>query len=108
MGVSFLLDDSSSAISRFRLPLSGASGPTELSVDPVARFLLSAAALCGLCGREIVENRAEHYRRHLENAQAYLQLVEGRGGDPSWSATSREWIERCSTMPAELEAGTVK
>jgi hypothetical protein len=55
----------------------------------------SAAAICDPCGREIAADRAEHYRGHLENAQAYLELVEKRGGDSSWSATAREWIERC-------------
>jgi hypothetical protein len=25
----------------------------------------------------------------------------------SWSATAREWIERCETMLADLESGTV-
>jgi hypothetical protein len=67
----------------------------------------SAAASCDLCGREIAANRAEHYRRHLENARAYLELVERGGGDPSWSTTAREWIERCETMVGDLESGTV-
>jgi hypothetical protein len=68
----------------------------------------SATALCELCGREIVADRAEHYRVHLEHALGYLELADKRkrGGDPSWSATAREWIERCETMLAELE-GTV-
>jgi hypothetical protein len=52
-------------------------------------------------------DRAEHYRGHLEHALGYLELVEKRGGDPSWSATDREWIERCETILAELESGTV-
>jgi hypothetical protein len=67
----------------------------------------SAAATCELCGREIVSNRAEHYRGHLEHALWYLELAEGRGGDPSWPATAREWIERCETMLDELESGPV-
>ena len=67
----------------------------------------SAAALCDLCGREIVTDRAEHYRGHLENARAHLQLVEKGGGDSSWSATAREWIDRCETMLGDLESGTV-
>jgi hypothetical protein len=67
----------------------------------------SAAATCDLCGREIVADRAKHYRGHLEHAQGYLELVETRGGDQSWSATAREWIERCETMLAETESGTV-
>ena len=67
----------------------------------------ASAATCELCGREIVAERAEHYRGHLENAQAYLDLLKRRGGDPSWSATAREWIERCEKMLAELETGTV-
>jgi hypothetical protein len=67
------------------------------------------AAICELCGRENVANRADHYQAHLEHARVYLQLVEKRkrGGDPSWSATAREWIERCETMLDELESGPV-
>jgi hypothetical protein len=34
------------------------------------RMQSAASATCELCGREIVADRAEHYRRHLENAQA--------------------------------------
>ena len=45
----------------------------------------SASALCDLCGREVVSNREEHYRGHLENAKAYIDLVERRGDDPSAS-----------------------
>jgi hypothetical protein len=60
-----------------------------------------------LCGREIVSDRADHYRSHLENAQAYLDLLEKRGGDPSWSATAREWIQHCKRVLAEPESGTV-
>ena len=55
----------------------------------------AAATACDLCGREIVADRAEHYGGHLENARAYLDLLKRRGGDPSWSATAREWIDRC-------------
>jgi hypothetical protein len=69
--------------------------------------LSSAAVICELCGREIVANPAEHYRGHLDHARAYLQLVESRGGNPSWSATAREWIKRCETMLAGIESGTV-
>jgi hypothetical protein len=54
------------------------------------RMQSSASATCDLCGREIVADRAEHYRGHLENALAYLRHVERRGGDQSWSATARE------------------
>jgi hypothetical protein len=50
---------------------------------------------------------AEHYPGHLENARAYIDLIERRGGDPSWSARANEWIERCETILAELETGTV-
>jgi hypothetical protein len=67
----------------------------------------SAASACQLCGRGIVADRAEHYRGHLENARAYLELVEKQGGDPSWSATAREWIARGETVLADLESGSV-
>jgi hypothetical protein len=67
----------------------------------------SAATSCDLCGREIVADRVEHYRGHLENARAYIELVEKRGGDPSAPETAREWIERCETILADLESGTV-
>jgi hypothetical protein len=66
-----------------------------------------ASVICALCGREVVPNTGEHYRGHLENARAYLELVESRGGDPSWSATAREWIERCEKVLADLESGLV-
>jgi hypothetical protein len=66
-----------------------------------------SGAICGFCGGEIVADRAEHYRGHLENARAYLELVEKSSGDPSWSATAREWIECSETVLAEPESGTV-
>jgi hypothetical protein len=46
-------------------------------------------------------------RGHLENARASLELDEKRGGDPSWSATAREWIQHYEKVRDEPEAGTV-
>ena len=64
-----------------------------------------SAANCDLCGREVVSNREEHYRGHLENAKAYIDLVERRGDDPSASETAREWIQHCEKVLAEPESG---
>jgi hypothetical protein len=43
----------------------------------------------------------------LKNARSYLKLLERGGDDPSWSATARDWIERCEQVLAEPESGTV-